>query len=329
MLTLPYLSALRRRIPEASLDFLTRREVGEIPKSIVLFDRVFEIGGARGPPRQVLSAAALIPRLWNRQYDVILDLQRNRISRGVRRLLGPKSWSEFDRFSPRLAGERTRATIEAVGLGELEVFPDLVLRDPGLGEEKLRTAGWDGSSDLVVLNPGGSLPGRSWPIHSYARFAKLWLRRVSDATQFVVLGLSAIAAQTRFLKERLDDRLLNLVGRTSADEAFALVHRAKLALSDDSGLMHMAWVAGVPTLALFGASRAAWASPHGSYSDCVLACARLDGTCLGGSCLEAPPDCLSGLPPDRVLERARVLLHEVELRPKVIHANDSLTSGDA
>jgi ADP-heptose:LPS heptosyltransferase len=96
------------------LDFLTREEVSDIPKHVALFDRVFEIGGGRDEWRQVASAMALLPQLWRRRYDVVLDLQRNRVSRLVRRLICPRAWSEFDRYSPLLAGERTRLTIEAV-----------------------------------------------------------------------------------------------------------------------------------------------------------------------------------------------------------------------
>lgn len=320
ILTLPYLSALRRRRPNATLDFLTRREVSAIPRSISLFDRVFAFGGGRDPRRQLLSVLPLIPRLWLRRYDVIVDLQCSRVSRIVRILLHPPSWSEFDRFSPRLAGERTRTTIEAAGLGPLDVYPDIVLRHGDTGPETLRDAGWDGASELIVLNPAGTFAGRRWPLDSYVRFAELWLARVSPATQFAVLGLPSRIPEAHYLKERLGARLVNLVGRTSPAEAFALLRRARLVLSEDSGLMHMAWVAGSPTLALFGASRSSWARPHGNYSECLRACRRADGECIEAArCLAAPPECLDRLSPEVVVERARALLDRMAQTPKMIH----------
>ena len=321
VLTLPYLNALRRGLPEATLDFLTREEVGDIPRSVVLFDRVHEIGGGRDPRRMTMSALALVPALRGRRYDVVVDLQRSRISRIVRVLLNPPSWSEFDRLSPRLAGERTRATIEAIGLGRLTVRPDLTVRNEDAGLPQLNSAGWDGASDLLVLNPAGGFPGRRWPLAGYVRFAELWLDRVSPETQFVVLGTAALAPRSRHLKERLGDRLLDLVGCTAPDVAFALLRRTALVLSEDSGLMHMAWVAGAPTLALFGASRGAWARPHGSHSGWVRACARPDGTCIDGSCREGLPGCLSRLPAEAVIERAQELLREAESRANVIYSD--------
>ena len=72
-------------------------------------------------------------------------------------MLRPTSWSEFDRFSPALVGERARATIEATGLGALVVYP---VPSPEIDSalEKLRDGGWDGASGLVVLNPVEAFP---------------------------------------------------------------------------------------------------------------------------------------------------------------------------
>ncbi|HXH83782.1 MAG TPA: glycosyltransferase family 9 protein [Candidatus Tectomicrobia bacterium] len=319
VLTLPYLDALRRHSPPMRLDFLTRREVAEIPRSVVLFDRVFALAGGRDPRRQMLAALALAPWLRSRRYDVVIDLQRNRISRLVRRLLAPSAWSEFDRFSPRLAGERTRATIEAAGFSLGDVRPELVLKDPDAGRRLLVAAGWDPSNKLVVLNPAGAFSGRNWPLASYAAFAKLWLERVSHATQFAILGLPQLAGKARELKRLLDDQLVDLVGRTSAVEAFAVLAGASLVLSEDSGLLHIAWVAGAPTLGLFGASRGDWSRPHGNYSDCILACRGLESACLvDGRCHAAPPTCLERVPPEQVLDRARALAERVTGLPKVI-----------
>src|SRR5262245_9107631 len=201
VLTLPYLNALRRALPHVTLDFLTRGEVADIPRNLVLFDRVLEIRGGRDR-RRLLHAATLLPSLVARRYDVVIDLQRNRLSRTVRLLSNARAWSEFDRLSPRPARERTRATIEAIGLGTLEVFPDLRLLPDVDGSERLGHAGWNGASQLVLLNPAGAFPGRCWPLDAYVQFARLWLETNPD-TQFLMLALPALAEKSRFLKEQL------------------------------------------------------------------------------------------------------------------------------
>ncbi len=319
VLTLPYLHALRRQLPGAALDFLTRKEVSAVPKSVVLFDCVFEIRGGRDPIRQLLSALVLLPRLLARRYDIVIDLQRNRLSRLVRYALGVRSWSEFDRFSPALAGERTRRTIEAIGLGSMRVYPDLVMRHPNVGLRKLRAAGWDGERDLVVLNPAGAFPDRNWPLQCYVEFSRMWNEHRNRSCQFLLLGLPRIADKAAALRRLVGEDVIDLVGQDTADEAFSILRRATLVVSEDSGLMHLSWVAGTPTIGLFGASRSVWAAPHGNYSALVNVCRQPDGVCMGGRCAEGRPHCLALLEPASVVDVGRRLVERVGGEVRVIY----------
>lgn len=114
VISLPYLQYLRRSLPEGvQLDFLTCAESAGIPSNIVLFDRVYRLGGGRRYKLQLLYAICLLPALLLRRYDLILDLQNNQLSRMLRKVLRPRAWTAFDRFSPKPAGERNRITIES------------------------------------------------------------------------------------------------------------------------------------------------------------------------------------------------------------------------
>jgi ADP-heptose:LPS heptosyltransferase len=90
MITLPYLLGVRRRYPDAELHLLTREEVAAVPKAMTQFDRVVAIGGKRSRVRTWLSALAATPGLLGRRYDVVLDLQNNRVSNFVRRAIRPR-----------------------------------------------------------------------------------------------------------------------------------------------------------------------------------------------------------------------------------------------
>jgi len=310
VITLPYLQCLRNSMSfHTRLDFLTRKEVEEIPKNLDLFDHVYSIGGGRNLKRQLLSTCLLLPRLLIQRYDVIIDLQNSILSRIVRRTLRPTAWSAFDRFSPRSAGERNRLTIEAVGLGRNQLDQRLQLRRSFPATAILKNKGLVDTYPLVVLNPAGAFATRNWELEKYVLFARQWLERW-PSTKFLVLGTSFIAEKAAFLERELGEHLINLVGQTTPPEVFAILQRVTLVLSEDSGLMHMAWVSGTPVLALFGSTRSDWSRPLGP-SSLVLDSSDLPcGNCMQATCRRGDVFCLSRRSPGEVFASAVSLLEQ-------------------
>jgi heptosyltransferase-2 len=305
-ITLPYLRALQKSLPETEIDMVTRKEAGGLPRAVDLFRHVDELGGGRNERYQVLLAVLMAARLRARRYDVVLDLQNNRVSRTIRRAIRPRAWSTFDRVSPNSAGERTRRTIEAAGFPLQRVEASLPLKNADLGLDALRHADWDSSRELVVFSPAGAFATRNWPIEYYARFAELWQRR--RPAQFAVMGLEASRDKAAALRAALGSDLLNLVGRTTLSEALAIVQRARLVLTEDCGLMHMAWVSGVPTLALFGSSRHDWSAPLGEHTLCLHSGDLPCGACMEPTCRFGDIHCLTRYSPEYVVREAEGLI---------------------
>jgi len=307
VITLPYLQQLKRALPAGTrLDLLTREEVDTIPKSIELFDKVYSIRGGRNVKKQLLYASSLVPKLLFQRYDVVIDLQNNITSRLVRKTLMPKAWSSFDRFSAIAAGESNRLTIEAIGLGSC--FPDhdfKIINDSS--HNLLKQNGWDGISELVVLNPAGAFITRNWPIENYIGFAKLWLEQFPK-TQFVIIGVNTIAEKAAYLKQRLGNKLIDLVNKTIPAQAFALIQKMSFVLSEDSGLMHMAWVSGIPTLALFGSTTAHRATPLGDHTLLLHSSDLACGNCMKETCTYGDTHCLTRYSPEFVFEKAMELM---------------------
>ena len=118
-ITLPYVAALRRMMPDARLDFLTNKESADIPGQISSIDSVYAIGGGRNRHLQFIAAATHLPRLLFNRYDVVADLQNSSLSRRITKALRPEAWSYFDRFSPIAAGARTQRCLEQLDLGPI------------------------------------------------------------------------------------------------------------------------------------------------------------------------------------------------------------------
>ena len=97
------------------------------------------------------------------------------------------------------------------------------------------------SQPYVALCPGAEYgPAKRWPY--FAELAR------SMGAKAVVLGSASDAEAARGIEGT------NLAGRTSLDEAIALIAGARAVVSNDSGLMHVAAALGRPQVALFGSS---------------------------------------------------------------------------
>ena len=307
VITLPYLQYLRKNLPEGTiLDLVTREEVEAIPRNIRLFDRVYSIRGGRNVKKQFFYTCLLLPKLFLRRYDVVIDLQNNIISDYIRRSLMPKAWSVFNRYFPIAAGESTRLTIEAIGLGKCLADPDFVLNDSQTAVNLLKENGWDGESSLVVLNPAGAFITRNWPMENYVAFASLWIGAF-PRTQFIMLGTELVAEKAKHLRNIFNERFIDLTRKTSPFEAFAVLQLTDFILSEDSGLMHMAWVSGISTMALFGSTRSDRARPLGDHSRILHSSDLECGNCMRATCLYSDTRCLTRYSPEFVFEQSMEL----------------------
>lgn len=311
VITLPYLQALRNSLPDSvRIDLLTREEVDSISRNIHLFNKVYSLGGGRNFKKIMLSTFLHLPKLLWQRYDVVLDLQNNIYSEIVRKAVRPAAWTVFDRFSPLPAGERTRLTIEAAGFGKIEMDNHFRLKNEHFGLTILKNNGWNGTDQLVVLNPAGFVETRNWKVENYVQFARLWLARFPD-TIFLILGIARIEEKAVVFKDALGDRLINLVSKTTPLEAFAVLQHTSFVLSEDSGLMHMAWVSGIPTMALFGSTKSMGPKPLGKHSFSLDSSDLPCGNCMQSVCQFGDVHCLTRYTPEMVFNHAIDLLKKI------------------
>jgi heptosyltransferase-2 len=303
IITLPYLQSIKQQYPEVTLHLFTRKEVDPIPQSILLFDKIISLGGKRNARLQFFLALLKLPLFWSSCYDAVLDLQNHRFSRIIRKLVWTKAWVEFDRESPISAGERTRKTIEALWRWRISMSTHFKFKSATGMDTLLYKNGYIPGSDLVVLNPAGYCSSRNWPLSSYVEFARLWLKGKPN-TQFVLLLLQTHLEKSLYIQRELGDRCINLTGLANQVEAFKIIQMSKFVLSEDSGLMHMAWVQGIPTLALFSSSRKDWSAPQGEWSYCFDSSDLECGACGLEECKFQDNRCLTRYTPGFVLDKA-------------------------
>ena len=103
---------------------------------------------------------------------------------------------------------------------------------------------------IVALHAGSRDPARRWPPERFAALAdQLW-----DACgcQVVLTGTDGDRETNALVRRACRAPVLDLCGRTGLGTLAALLGRAHLLVTNDSGPSHVAWARRVPSVILFG-----------------------------------------------------------------------------
>lgn len=314
-ITFPVLAALRRRLPGARLTVVTDPGNAEVVRAHRAVDSVVEVDARASRPARIAALMAAAARIRMEGRPAVLDLQRNEISRALTRLVAPRRFAAFDRYAPRTALTRYLEATEAIGLAGLSPVLEPHASEGAITSARARLAAMGAvpGRPLVCLNPAGGWESKQWPLE---RYVELGHQLYARGWQLLALGSSPLSARHAMLREALGSRLVDLAGRTTPSEALALASLASLVISDDSGLMHLAWVQGVPAIALFGSTRSAWSRPEGPLSSGFYSEDLECGACMLASCSRGDRHCLLRVSVEDVLKRVPVgLARKTESAP--------------
>jgi heptosyltransferase-2 len=159
---------------------------------------------------------------------------------------------------------------------------------------------------LVALMPGAEYgPAKRWPTAHYGALAAELARR---GVEVVLLG----SAKERALGDEVaavarDPRVHNLCGATTLADVVDLAAAAEAAVSNDSGLLHLAAAAGTPVVALYGSSSPAFTPPL-TDSARILTLKLSCSPCFARECPLGHLRCLKELEPRTVLESLDALV---------------------
>lgn len=310
VLMTPALRALRKRNPEAEIHLLVPAEIAPLFAHLPWLTRIWGIPRQRGRAN-LRESIPIIRALRSEHFDRSVDFAGNDRGAILSLLVGaPRrlGWAEQGGFFGRrlLYTERVCAKPgvmhESLRLAQLlagwgvpvpESLEPEVRADPALAEEAERILPGERT---ILCHVASSQPKKEWPIASWAEL----LRRASGAGRRVAFT-TAKGERERSLMNELKAiaphaEILPLIGELPL--FLAVLQRAALFISGDTGPLHFAAGLGVPTISLFGPSPAAQWAPIG----------RKHHVFTGGECrcdgnspnCDAPVHCLAEITPERV-----------------------------
>lgn len=289
VLTLPVLAALRARFPEAGLHLVVRRGIEG------LFSAQPELTSVRGFDKRgqdrSLGAALRLGRELARDLpggpaDLFLSAHTSLRSAVVARIGGIAERIGYDRpwynrlvytravsrrFPELHEVDRLMELVRPLGIEGPPPQPLFVL--PAAAVERAEALLAAFPRPVLGLNPGSTWATKRWPLEHFAAVAA-WAAR-GGATVLVFGGPGEGAEAATVLAGsgagpggRLGaGRVLNVSMRFDLPTLAACLGRLDAYLTNDSGPMHLAWMQGTPTVALFGPTvRSLGFSPRGKHS---------------------------------------------------------------
>ncbi len=263
VLLIPAIRVLYDNYPGAEITVLAEQRNGAIfsfcpfVTRILLYDR----------PKDLRKAVS-------DTYDVIIDTEQwHRLSAVYARFAGAAMRMGFDTNGRRrlfthaipyshdtYEAESFLTLLEPLGCSGSwpSATPFLQIPEPALQQADRLMKSLPGKTH-VVLFPGASIPERRWGAE---RFHELARRLCRHGLHVIVIGGPGDAAAGDAIVA--DGNGVSLAGRTSLAETAAVLSRASLLVTGDSGMLHLAVGLDVPTVSLFGPGIAKKWAPRGN-----------------------------------------------------------------
>ena len=153
-----------------------------------------------------------------------------------------------------------------------------------------------------VFAPGAEYgPAKCWPAAHYAQLARAL--QVRDGLPVLLLGSGKEAALCEQIAQAAPGACRVMAGKTTLQDAMALIGASRGMVSNDSGLMHVAAAFGIPQAAVFGSTSPEHTPPLNPRAQVLWLKNELGLTCMPcfeRTCRFGHTRCLTEVSPQRV-----------------------------
>lgn len=249
VLTTPVVRCLKKQVVTAEVHYLTKLSFAKTVEANPYIDKVHYLSN---------DLSATIAALQQEDFDYVIDLHHNLRTQKVKKALQKKSISfnklnlqkwlltalKVNKLPTVHIVDRYLQTVESFGVKNdgagLDYF---ISAGDAVKENDIPTSHLAGYIGLVV---GAAHNTKKYPLHKLEAFCKTIKHPV------IVLGGKEDAAVGQALSAIDPFKIYNACGKFNLNESADLVRRAKIVISNDTGLMHIAAAFKRPVVSLWG-----------------------------------------------------------------------------
>jgi ADP-heptose:LPS heptosyltransferase len=313
VLLIPAISALKAEIPDSEIDILCERRNADIFGLLETVCRLYVYDRKND----------LISCLKN-HYDVVIDTEQwHRLSAAAAYITGAPVRIGYD------TNERGRLFTHGIfySQDDYEVFSFMHLVEPLLKKpsefslddpffnitteslEEILPLPKEKMDRVVSIFPGASVAERRWGGDRYGKVAQALQDR---GFTIVIAGAHSERGDADIIRSYARNSI-DITGKTDLKDVSKVLKVSRLLISADSGLMHMAYAVGTPTVSLFGSGIEKKWAPRGKNHIVInkgLPCSPCTRFGYTPKC-KKNVECLSLITVNEVIEAAQVILNKV------------------
>jgi lipopolysaccharide heptosyltransferase I len=312
--SLPVLTALRRRYPQAHITWVVNKGYAPLLHGhrdlddVLAFDRR---ASHRGWGTAVRSWLDFLGELRRRRFDLAIDLQglfrtavmmaatRAKRRVGLSTAREGASWTYTDvvpvtDFNALHAVDRCWRIAEEFGVGD-DVPKEFHIPIPDEAQNWAEEATWGYPRPWLMLGPGARWMTKRWPPQHFAVLARRFWDEFGG-TVFFVGGAEETPAATE-VRRHLPGPSRDFTGRTTLPRLAALLNRADAMLANDTGPLHLAAALGSPVVAPYTCTSIRLNGPYPFHSGAIETTVRCRGSYFK-RCSRL--ECMAELTPERL-----------------------------
>jgi ADP-heptose:LPS heptosyltransferase len=249
VLTTPVIRCLKKQVPDAEIHFLVKDAFRSVVVNNPYIDKIHVLAH---------SWELMIEELLNEEYDYIIDLHHNTKTLRVKNALKKKSFSFYKlniqkylltafkiNVLPKVhIVDRYLKTVESFGVKNDGAGLDYFISKEE--ETTLKDIPASHHAGYIACVIGAAHGTKRWPVQKWKEFCSMMDHPI------ILLGGPEDAAKGAEIAAVDTIKVYNACGKFKLNESADLVRKAKIVISNDTGLMHIAAAYKRPIISLWG-----------------------------------------------------------------------------